>query len=62
VASINWRLSDMHIPGISLLLPLLDKQLEYCLPIQFAGHAIKNMPVAFNIPASDELIHVGLGS
>jgi hypothetical protein len=52
----------MHIAGISLLLPLLDKQLEYCLPIRFAGHAIKKMPVAFNIPASDELIHVGLSS
>jgi hypothetical protein len=45
-----------------LLLSLFDKQLEYCLSVGFVAQAIEKTPVALDIAASDELVHVGLGS
>jgi hypothetical protein len=62
VASINRRLPDEYITGIFLLLSLFDEQLEYRLSVRFVAQAIKKTPVALDISASDELIHVGLGS
>jgi hypothetical protein len=62
VASINRRLPDEYITGIFLLLPLFDEQLEYRLSVRFVAQAIEKTPVALDISASDELIHVGLGS
>jgi hypothetical protein len=33
MASISRRLPDERIAGVFLLLPLFDKQLEYCLSV-----------------------------
>ena len=52
----------MRIATIFLLLPLFDKQLENSLSVWFVAHAIEETPVALDISASDELVHVGLGS
>jgi hypothetical protein len=62
VAAINRRLPDEYITGIFLLLSHFDKQLEYRLSVRFVAQAIEKTPVALDISASDELIHVGLGS
>jgi hypothetical protein len=56
------RLPDEHIASIFLLLPLFDKQLENSLSVRFVAHAIEKTPIALDISASEELIHVGLGS
>jgi hypothetical protein len=62
MAAINRRLPDKHITGIFLLLPAFDKPLEYRLSVWFVAQAIEKTPVALDISASNELIHVGLGS
>jgi hypothetical protein len=40
MASISRRLPDERIAGVFLLLPLFDKQLEYCLSVWFVAHVI----------------------
>jgi hypothetical protein len=59
---INRRLADEHIDGIFLLLPLIDKQLEYRLSVRFIAQAIERTPAAPGISASVEMFLFGLGS